>query len=101
MSLTAECLVCSPVDEVADGGCPASSIGGAGGDGEIGIPDGKFTPEEPGELMDTGMVVTGSIFLATISPPSSSANSVADRKSSMSPRRRSALPRSDRLATGL
>ena len=70
MSPTTECLVFSRRDQVADCGWPESSIGGAGFDGGIAVPDGKFAKEEPGGLVGAGMVVTGSIFLATISPPS-------------------------------
>jgi hypothetical protein len=101
MSLSTACLVFSGVGEVADGCRSASSIGGRGREGEFVVRDGKFIDEEPDGLIGAGIVVTGSIFLITISPPSWSAISVADRKSSISPRRRRAFPRSERLATGM
>ena len=69
-SFVAEGLVFSRFDEVATGGWPADSICETGTDGGMAAPDGKFTEVQPGELAGTGTVVTGSIFPATISPPS-------------------------------
>src|SRR6478672_995084 len=88
-------------NEVADTGWPTRAPGGAAGNGGIAVLAGKPTEPEPSALAGTGGSVTESRFLAKISPPSCSAISVDERKSSTSPPRRRAFPRSERLATGL